>query len=138
MRVHPILDWSYADVWDFLRHPTLSLGGGALEWCELYDYGWVLQESHLAISPRAHERCSYTSLGSTFNTFPNPQLRAENDSRAPRGWLPAWQLTDDSLERAGRCVPSALRFDEAITAYMGRDDAERVSRRHQHRQTHAF
>ncbi|BGP54152.1 hypothetical protein JCM8202_000024 [Rhodotorula sphaerocarpa] len=152
MRVHPILDWSYHDVWDFLRCPQLTLGAGegegvhqsglgweeaaggddgtlrtgassggaegrnALEWCELYDYG-------------------YTSLGSTHNTFPNPLLRATGSSparrrRRPRpltgqdsngstsggdmiddardapaplaGWRPAWELADEAAERAGR------------------------------------
>ena len=39
MRVHPVLDWTYDEVWDFLRHPNLTLGGGPVEWCELYDYG---------------------------------------------------------------------------------------------------
>ncbi|GAA5913574.1 hypothetical protein JCM6882_001690 [Rhodosporidiobolus microsporus] len=119
MRVHPILDWSYGDVWAFLRCGGLSLGAGGaagekglaeggrtgLEWCELYDYG-------------------YTSLGSTHNTFPNPLLRATttdghfHSSSSPAtvsisapaggepaplgGWRPAWELEDESAERAGR------------------------------------
>ncbi|GAA5834614.1 hypothetical protein JCM9279_007060 [Rhodotorula babjevae] len=105
-RVHPVLDWSYADIWAFLRCDDLSLGaggsgevehGGGLEWCELYDYG-------------------YTSLGSTHNTFPNPLLRAPAlpaDSTAASGgdfphplggWRPAWELEDEDAERAGRRV----------------------------------
>ncbi|BGO89906.1 hypothetical protein NBRC10512_003745 [Rhodotorula toruloides] len=106
MRVHPILDWSYGDVWAFLRAETLTLGDGGegkrrgLEWCELYDYG-------------------YTSLGSTHNTFPNPLLRATTSGPISRpssptgstaktagqplgGWRPAWELVDESAERAGR------------------------------------
>ncbi|GJN87083.1 hypothetical protein Rhopal_000028-T1 [Rhodotorula paludigena] len=115
VRVHPVLDWSYGDVWDFLRSEELSLGasgeegeGGddqrGLEWCELYDYG-------------------YTSLGSTHNTFPNPLLRATTSRLVPDadaaaaasgedeahgqgrplgGWRPAWELEDESAERAGR------------------------------------
>ncbi|KPV76682.1 uncharacterized protein RHOBADRAFT_52656 [Rhodotorula graminis WP1] len=103
-RVHPVLDWSYADIWAFLRSDDLSLGaggpgevehGGGLEWCELYDYG-------------------YTSLGSTHNTFPNPLLRAPpptSDSTSAAagdyphplgGWRPAWELEDEDAERAGR------------------------------------
>ncbi|GAA5830924.1 hypothetical protein JCM3766R1_006176 [Sporobolomyces carnicolor] len=122
MRVHPILDWSYHDVWDFLRHPDLTLGGPGttIEWCELYDYG-------------------YTSIGSTHNTFPNPCLRRtpsttpfsstpsrpsspdpSTTSTPPRSaaastttitlsdsigsWLPAWELADETQERAGREV----------------------------------
>ncbi|PRQ69889.1 hypothetical protein AAT19DRAFT_11542 [Rhodotorula toruloides] len=109
MRVHPILDWSYGDVWAFLRAETLTLGDDGegregkrrgLEWCELYDYG-------------------YTSLGSTHNTFPNPLLRATTSGPISRpssptsstakgvgqplgGWRPAWELEDESAERAGR------------------------------------
>jgi hypothetical protein len=41
----------------------------------------------------------YTSLGSTFNTIPNPLLR---DPSQPSGWKPAWELEDASAERAGR------------------------------------
>ncbi|KAL8278084.1 hypothetical protein RQP46_009544 [Phenoliferia psychrophenolica] len=83
MRVHPILDWTYGEIWEFLRSPSMRLGEGPQEWCELYDEG-------------------YTSLGSTHNTFPNPLL-ANGSS-----WRPAWELTDPSQERAGSAPQEAL------------------------------
>lgn len=75
LRVHPILDWTYADIWQFLRE--LEVG-----WCELYDEG-------------------YTSLGSTKNTHPNPCLSNPHASSG-KGWDAAWCLKDERLERAGR------------------------------------
>ncbi|GAA6017603.1 hypothetical protein JCM11491_005298 [Sporobolomyces phaffii] len=136
IRVHPILDWSYHEIWQFLRHPKLTLGGGdkGVEWCELYDYG-------------------YTSIGSTHNTFPNPCLRQTPSTTPPSSsssslasspstsaptsttasvasvsslqvgsWLPAWELEDETQERAGREV--SLGQVEKKAGQL-RDEAER-------------
>ncbi|WVW81669.1 hypothetical protein I302_103664 [Kwoniella bestiolae CBS 10118] len=73
LRVHPILHWTYSDVWDFLLELKVP-------YCGLYDQG-------------------YTSLGSTTNTSPNPLLR---NPCTPGGWDPAYKLKDASQERAGR------------------------------------
>ncbi|KZO99046.1 adenine nucleotide alpha hydrolases-like protein, partial [Calocera viscosa TUFC12733] len=72
VRVHPVINWGYADVWKFLRRWEVP-------YCELYDQG-------------------YTSLGSTYNTHPNPALLSPSGT----GFRPAYELEDESLERAGR------------------------------------
>ncbi|KAJ1499114.1 hypothetical protein HMI54_010858 [Coelomomyces lativittatus] len=83
LRVHPILDWSFHDVWLFLN--TLNV-----EYCVLYDQG-------------------YTSLGDSRYTVPNPQLKSDS---CPYGYLPAWKLKDETQERAGRqSVPKKLKQD---------------------------
>jgi len=72
MRVNPILDWSYGDVWAFLREFDLP-------YCALYDDG-------------------YTSLGSVASTNRNPALL----DAASETYRPAYLLEDWARERAGR------------------------------------
>lgn len=72
MRVHPVIDWHYAEVWAFLRH----LGVG---YCELYERG-------------------YTSLGGVGDTHPNPALRVPGTEE----YRPAYELVGDEEERLGR------------------------------------
>ena len=55
MRVFPILDWSYSDVWAFLKNYA---------YCELYDQG-------------------YTSLGEIHNSQKNPHLEKEDGTFSP-------------------------------------------------------
>jgi len=75
MRVHPILDWSYKQVWQFIR-------GLYVPYPSLYDAG-------------------YTSLGNPDNTKPNPALKYETEAGEER-FKPAYLLEDQSLERQGR------------------------------------
>lgn len=75
MRVNPILDWSYRDVWDYLVKLEIP-------YCRLYDDG-------------------YTSLGSSKDTVHNPCLMRLDDSGKPF-YLPAFSLEDPSDERSGR------------------------------------
>ena len=91
MRVHPILDWNYTDIWSFLRCPVLCANERevvppcvagqdvGVPYCILYDYG-------------------YTSLGNRFNTIPNPELL----DISTNSYKPAYRLCDGAKERFGR------------------------------------
>ncbi|KAJ5674405.1 uncharacterized protein N7477_004339 [Penicillium maclennaniae] len=74
MRIHPVIDWHYAEIWAFIRHLDL-------EYCDLYRQG-------------------YTSLGGTSDTKPNPKLRKQGGHDTE--YLPAYELTEDIEERLGR------------------------------------
>ncbi|KAM5559730.1 hypothetical protein ABKV19_021088 [Rosa sericea] len=76
MRVNPILDWSYRDVWAFLLTSKV-------QYCSLYDQG-------------------YTSIGSIHDTVPNSLLSMNNSSSSKEVFRPAYLLSDGRLERAGR------------------------------------
>nr|XP_033326019.1 FAD synthase isoform X2 [Megalopta genalis] len=73
VRVNPILNWTYDQVWNFLLKYKVP-------YCPLYDQG-------------------YTSLGTKSTTLPNPRLK---DPKNPSSYLPAYTLTDESAERQGR------------------------------------
>lgn len=72
IRVNPVLNWRYRDVWNFLRLLNVPV-------CTLYAAG-------------------YTSIGDKSTTFPNPRL-VEGDGKSPRH---AAELEDSDQERAGR------------------------------------
>lgn len=73
MRIHPVIDWHYAEVWAFIRHLDIP-------YCELYDQG-------------------FTSLGGMLDTLPNPALAID---AAKTKFRPAYELMDDDEERLGR------------------------------------
>ncbi|RYP93308.1 hypothetical protein DL770_000597 [Monosporascus sp. CRB-9-2] len=78
MRIHPVIDWHYREVWRFIR----ALG---IPYCPLYDKG-------------------YTSLGGTDDTHPNPALKRDERKvgDGEQGFRPAYELMEDEEERLGR------------------------------------
>lgn len=75
MRVSPILDWSYTQVWDFIRQLDIP-------YCDLYNQG-------------------YSSLGTQDDTAKNSSLLKFNENGEPY-YLPAWNLTSPHEERLSR------------------------------------
>ncbi|KXL43576.1 hypothetical protein M433DRAFT_105951 [Acidomyces richmondensis BFW] len=78
MRIHPVIDWHYAEIWTFIRELEIP-------YCSLYDLG-------------------YTSLGGTTDTHPNPVLRVKGDEgeNGEQRFRPAYELMADDEERLGR------------------------------------
>jgi len=75
MRVNPILNWSYSQVWDFLREFDIP-------YCDLYNQG-------------------YSSLGTMNNTSKNSSLLV-HDKEGRLHYLPAWKLARNHEERSSR------------------------------------
>ncbi len=88
-RISPILNWSYRHVWLFLH-------GLELDYCPLYDQGYV---SGKQPKGKRKTQTRYTSMGCARTTKRNPALQ---DPKNPGVYFPAYMLTDETLERAGR------------------------------------
>uniref|UniRef100_A0A914IER4 FAD synthase n=1 Tax=Globodera rostochiensis TaxID=31243 RepID=A0A914IER4_GLORO len=73
LRVCPLLDWTYADIWKTIRDLSIP-------YCHLYDEG-------------------YSSLGECSTTAKNPALKVQGTENR---YLPAYSLVDENLERAFR------------------------------------
>lgn len=75
MRINPILDWTYSQVWDFIRELKVP-------YCDLYNQG-------------------YSSLGTKDNTVKNSSLLKCDDS-GKAYYMPAWHLVSSREERFSR------------------------------------
>ncbi|CAO2839494.1 unnamed protein product [Amaranthus hypochondriacus] len=98
MRVNPILDWSYRDVWAFLLTSKVP-------YCSLYDQG-------------------YTSIGSIYDTVPNKLLFVSNPSGGEVKYRPAHMLADGRSERAGRARKSTQGSHSSMSLSNGAADIE--------------
>ncbi|KAI9751223.1 MAG: hypothetical protein M4579_006155 [Chaenotheca gracillima] len=79
MRIHPVIDWHYAEIWTFIRELDIP-------YCPLYDLG-------------------YTSLGGTTDTHPNPALcttAGGTNLSEKEKYRPAYDLVESDEERLGR------------------------------------
>nr|XP_972300.2 PREDICTED: FAD synthase [Tribolium castaneum] len=76
LRVSPVLDWHYSDIWDYLLFYKVP-------YCKLYDLG-------------------FTSLGNTVNTKRNPSLKCYELFDEGEFYLPAYKLLKEVKERNGR------------------------------------
>lgn len=79
LRVCPLLDFSYSDIWILLRYLCIP-------YCCLYDQG-------------------YSSLGEKKRTAKNPHLKIivkENGEEGNERYLPAYMLKDEKFERVFR------------------------------------
>lgn len=81
MRINPILNWTYGQVWDFIRELEIP-------YCDLYNQG-------------------YSSLGTQTNTVKNSSLLKYDYDGKPY-YLPAWNLTSFQEERLSRSISQDL------------------------------
>lgn len=76
MRIHPVVEWHYAEIWAFIREVEVP-------YCGVYDEG-------------------FTSLGGTEDTRRNPKLRIQSSGDGEERYRPAYELVEDEEERLGR------------------------------------
>lgn len=106
VRVHPVIDWHYAEIWA-VRHSfpcflRMGIFLGSNPSHHTADMQFTDESSKQFIRAMEVPYCplydlGYTSLGGTTDTLPNPALRVADD-----GFRPAYELVEDQAERLGR------------------------------------
>lgn len=91
MRIHPILDWSYTDIWDYLRLHDVP-------WCDLYDEGsvrscpfsrWRRRLLTASSRPTLSAQLHVARLAAEHAPEPGPRTPAASASRLVRPGLAA-------------------------------------------------
>lgn len=100
MRVHPVIDWHYVEIWavGLFLPPGRGMEGREVLWTE-HDANYMQFIRHLQIPFCDLYNQGFTSLGGVTDTRPNPALAVGGD--APK-FRPAYELKDDDEERLGR------------------------------------
>lgn len=88
MRISPLLDWHYSDIWDYLLYYKVP-------YCKLYDMG-------------------YTSLGNASNTVRNPSLLYNDIYLGTEVYLPAYKMLNENKERSGRNIEHLWKYVEIV------------------------
>lgn len=109
VRVHPVIDWHYAEIWAVSDGAVLlacllafveSRGGGESRAAGApADKDCTQFIRHLNIPYLSLYDKGYTSLGGTEDTHPNPHLKKDDGHDSFR---PAYELIADDEERLGR------------------------------------
>lgn len=133
IRVSPILEWSYRDIWDFMQAVDAP-------YCSLYDQGFtsigsildtvrnpMLLRSRMTAkpAPAASEREARRMLGAKYDEMEKAKIQTYKELGAgmyedgllkrwtattgqDANYLPAWTLTDESKEDASRIRSESL------------------------------
>lgn len=90
MRVNPVIDWGYADIWAVSSYDYNDM---------IYDADYRQFIRHLQIPYCCLYDQGFTSLGGTSDTKPNPALAIDAEGKKFR---PAYELVRGDEERKGR------------------------------------